>query len=156
MDPGLRRDDGGGDCEIIRLDPPPRPPPKEGETLEGTRTDGATQQQIETMAVHAGAAPAPTTGARATPIYQTTSYVFQSPEHAASLFNLEEFGNVYTRLMNPTTGVLEERLAALEGGAAALAVASGHAAQVIVFHRSEEHTSELQSLMRISYAVFCL
>src|SRR3546814_8220377 len=119
--------------------------------MEGHMTDEATPQQIETLAVHAVAAPDPTTGARATPIYQTTSYVFQSPEHAASLFNLEEFGNVYTRLMNPTTGVLEERLAALEGGAAALAVASGHAAQ-----RSEEHTSELQSLMRISYAVFCL
>src|SRR3546814_12049658 len=90
--------------------------------MEGHMTDEATPQQIETLAVHAGAAPDPTTGARATPIYQTTSYVFQSPEHAASLFNLEEFGNVYTRLMNPPTGVLEERLAALEGGAAALAV----------------------------------
>ena len=94
----------------------------------------AKPQQIETLAVHAGAAPDPTTGARATPIYQTTSYVFQDPEHAAALFNLEQFGNIYTRLMNPTTGVLEERLAALEGGAAALALASGHAAQFIVFH----------------------
>src|SRR3546814_4797763 len=97
-------------------------------------SDLATPQQIEALAVHAGAAPDPTTVARATPIYLATSYVFQSPEHAASLFNREEFGNVYTRLMNPTTGVLEERLASLEGGAAALAVASGHAAQVIVFH----------------------
>src|SRR3546814_17919938 len=102
--------------------------------MEGHMTDEATPQQIETLAVHAGAAPDPTTGARATPIYQTTSYVFQSPEHAASLFNLDEFGTVYTRLMTPTTGVLEERLAALAGGAAQLAVASGHAAQVIVFH----------------------
>src|SRR3546814_20879194 len=134
MDPGLRRDDGGGDCEIIRLDPPPRPRPKEGETMEGHMTDEATPQQIETLAVHAGAAPDPTTGARATPIYQTTSYVFQSPEHAASLFTLEEFGNVYTRLMNPTTGVLEERLAALKGGAAAVAVARGPAAQCIALH----------------------
>src|SRR3546814_15334120 len=97
MDPALRGDEGGVDCEIKRLDPPPRPRQKEGETMEGHMTDEATPQQIETLAVHAGAAPDPTTGARATPIYQTTSYVFQSPEHAASLFNLEEFGNVYTR-----------------------------------------------------------
>jgi len=91
-------------------------------------------QRFETLAVHAGAAPDPVTGARATPIYQTTSYVFDSPEHAASLFGLEQFGNIYTRLMNPTTGVLEERLAALEGGVGALALASGHAAQFIAFH----------------------
>jgi len=93
-----------------------------------------TGQRFETLAVHAGAAPDPVTGARATPIYQTTSYVFDSPEHAASLFGLEQFGNIYTRLMNPTTGVLEERLAALEGGVGALALASGHAAQFIAFH----------------------
>lgn len=92
------------------------------------------KQQIETLAVHAGAAPDPTTGARATPIYQTTSYVFNDADHAAALFNLDQFGNIYTRLMNPTTGVLEERLAALEGGVGALAVASGHSAQFIVFH----------------------
>jgi O-acetylhomoserine (thiol)-lyase len=87
-----------------------------------------------TLAVHAGARPDPTTGARATPIYQTTSYVFDSIEHAASLFGLQSFGNIYTRIMNPTQAVLEERVAALEGGTAALAVASGHAAQVVTFH----------------------
>jgi O-acetylhomoserine (thiol)-lyase len=87
-----------------------------------------------TLAVHAGARPDPTTGARATPIYQTTSYVFDSVEHAAALFGLQSFGNIYTRIMNPTQAVLEERIAALEGGTAALAVASGHAAQVVAFH----------------------
>jgi len=87
-----------------------------------------------TLAVHAGAKADPTTGARATPIYQTTSYVFENAEHAASLFGLQAFGNIYTRIMNPTQAVLEERIAALEGGTAALAVASGHAAQVVTFH----------------------
>ena len=89
---------------------------------------------FETLAIHAGAAPDPTTGARTTPIYQTTSYVFDDVDHAASLFNLQVFGNIYTRLTNPTTSVLEERVAALEGGRAALAVASGHAAQLVAFH----------------------
>ncbi|TAK49996.1 MAG: O-acetylhomoserine aminocarboxypropyltransferase [Xanthobacteraceae bacterium] len=89
---------------------------------------------FSTLAVHAGAQPDPTTGARATPIYQTTSYVFNDVEHAASLFGLQAFGNIYTRIGNPTCSVLEERIAALEGGTAALSVASGHAAQVIVFH----------------------
>jgi O-acetylhomoserine (thiol)-lyase len=88
---------------------------------------------FSTLAVHAGAQPDPTTGARATPIYQTTSFVFNDAEHAASLFGLQAFGNIYTRIGNPTNAVLEERVAALEGGTAALAVASGHAAQVIVF-----------------------
>ena len=87
-----------------------------------------------TLAVHAGAQPDPTTGARATPIYQTTSFVFNDADHAAALFGLQQFGNIYTRIMNPTQAVLEERVAALEGGTAALAVASGHAAQVLVFH----------------------
>lgn len=89
---------------------------------------------FNTLAVHAGAAPDPTTGARATPIYQTTSFVFNDTDHAASLFGLQAFGNIYTRIMNPTQAVLEERVAALEGGTAALAVASGHAAQLLVFH----------------------
>lgn len=89
---------------------------------------------FNTLSVHAGAKPDPTTGARATPIYQTTSYVFNDVEHAASLFGLKAFGNIYTRIMNPTQGVLEERVAALEGGTAALATASGHAAQLLVFH----------------------
>jgi O-acetylhomoserine (thiol)-lyase len=87
-----------------------------------------------TLAIHAGATPDPSTGARATPIYQTSSYVFNDVDHAASLFGLEAFGNIYTRIGNPTQGVLEGRVAALEGGTAALAVASGHAAQLLVFH----------------------
>jgi len=89
---------------------------------------------LETLAIHAGAAPDPTTGARTTPIYQTTSFVFEDVDHAASLFNLQAFGNIYSRLTNPTNAVLEERVAALEGGTAALAVASGHAAQLLAFH----------------------
>ncbi|TCL96876.1 O-acetylhomoserine sulfhydrylase [Rhizobium sp. PP-WC-2G-219] len=89
---------------------------------------------FNTLAVHAGAQPDPTTGARATPIYQTTSFVFDDADHAASLFGLQSFGNIYTRITNPTQAVLEERVAALEGGTAALAVASGHAAQLIAFH----------------------
>jgi O-acetylhomoserine (thiol)-lyase len=87
-----------------------------------------------TLAVHAGAQPDPTTGARATPIYQSTSFVFDDVDHAASLFGLQAFGNIYSRIGNPTNAVLEERVAALEGGTAALAVASGHAAQFLVFH----------------------
>ena len=89
---------------------------------------------FDTLAVHAGAKPDPATGARATPIYQTTAYVFDDVDHAASLFGLKAFGNIYTRIMNPTQAVLEERVAALEGGTAALATASGHAAQLLVFH----------------------
>jgi O-acetylhomoserine (thiol)-lyase len=83
-----------------------------------------------TLCLHAGAIPDPTTGARAVPIYQTTSFVFDSAEHAASLFNLQTFGNVYSRISNPTVAVFEERMAALEGGRAALAAASGQAAQM--------------------------
>ncbi|MEQ1710572.1 MAG: O-acetylhomoserine aminocarboxypropyltransferase [Hyphomicrobium sp.] len=89
--------------------------------------------RFPTLAVHAGAAPDAATGARATPIYQTTSYVFNDADHAAALFGLEVFGNIYTRLGNPTQAVLEGRVAALEGGTAALATASGHAAQFLVF-----------------------
>src|SRR3978361_2169774 len=88
-----------------------------------------------TLAVPAGAQPDPTTGARATPIYQTTSFVFNDADHAASLFGLQAFGNIYTRITNPTTAVLEERVAALEGGTAATAVASGHAAQVVALQQ---------------------
>ena len=89
---------------------------------------------FDTLAVHAGAKPDPTTGARVTPIYQTTAFVFDDVDHAASLFGLQAFGNIYTRITNPTTAVLEERVAALEGGTAALAVASGHSAQLLIFH----------------------
>src|SRR5215470_5130130 len=89
---------------------------------------------FDTLAIHAGAQPDPATGARATPIYQTTAYVFEDVKQAADLFALRTFGNIYTRIMNPTQAVLESKVAALEGGTAALAVASGHAAQVLVFH----------------------
>ncbi len=85
---------------------------------------------IETLSLHAGQIPDPATGSRAVPLYQTTSYVFDSADHAASLFNLQTFGNVYTRLSNPTTAVFEERVAALEGGRAAVATASGQAAEM--------------------------
>ena len=93
-----------------------------------------TKPGFDTLAIHAGAQPDPTTGARATPIYQTTSFVFNDSDHAAALFGLQQFGNIYTRIMNPTQAVLEERVAALEGGTAGVAVASGHAAQMLVFH----------------------
>lgn len=88
----------------------------------------------ETLAVHAGCEPDPTTNARITPIYQTSSYVFDSPDHAAKLFSLQEFGNIYSRIMNPTNDALEKKITALEGGVGALGVASGHAAQLLVFH----------------------
>lgn len=88
--------------------------------------------KFETLQLHAGQQADPTTGSRAVPIYQTSSYVFKDAEHAANLFGLKEFGNIYTRIMNPTSDVFEQRVAALEGGAAALSVASGHAAQFLV------------------------
>jgi len=97
---------------------------------------------FETRAIHAGAAPDPTTGARSTPIYQTTAYVFDDVDHAASLFNLHNFGYIYTRLTNPTVAVLEERVANLEGGRAAVAAASGHAAQFLVFATMMEQGDE--------------
>jgi O-acetylhomoserine (thiol)-lyase len=89
------------------------------------------KQHLATLSVHAGQEPDPTTGSRAVPIYQTTSYLFKDADHAARLFGLQEFGNIYTRIMNPTTDVFEKRLAALEGGAAALATASGQAAETL-------------------------
>ena len=97
-------------------------------------TDPADTPRLETMAVHAGTEPDPTTNARITPIYQTASYVFDDAAHAADLFNLDAFGNIYSRIMNPTNGALEGKIAAMEGGIGALAVASGHAAQLLVFH----------------------
>src|SRR5450631_3051441 len=89
------------------------------------------KQQLATLAVHAGQEVDPATGSRAVPIYQTTSYVFKDSDHAARLFALQEFGNIYTRIMNPTTDVFEKRIAALEGGAAGLATASGMAAETL-------------------------
>src|SRR5579862_8683994 len=93
-----------------------------------------TSQRPETIVLHAGYRSDPATNAVAVPIYQTTSYQFNSPEHAANLFALKEFGNIYTRIMNPTQAVFEERIAALEGGVAALALASGQAASLIAVH----------------------
>lgn len=91
-------------------------------------------QHLETLTLHAGQTPEPTTGSRAVPIYQTTSFVFKDTQHAANLFGLKEFGNIYTRIMNPTTDVLEQRVAALEGGSAALCTASGMSAIFLAIH----------------------
>jgi len=104
---------------------------------------------FNTLAVHAGAQPDPATGARATPIYQTTSFVFEDADHAAALFNLQVFGNIYSRIMNPTNSVLEERIAALEGGRSGLAVASGHAAQMIVMHTLMQPGGEIVSARQL-------
>ena len=100
---------------------------------------------FETLAIHAGAAPDPTTGARSTPIYQTTSYVFDDADHAASLFNLQTFGNMYSRLTNPTVSVLEARIAGLENGTAGLCAGSGHGAQLLLFHTLLEAGDEFVS-----------
>ncbi len=100
---------------------------------------------FETRQIHAGAVPDPTTGARAVPIYQTTSYTFRDTSHAAALFGLEELGNIYTRIMNPTQAVFEERVAALEGGVAALAVASGQAAETIALLNLAENGGHIVS-----------
>src|SRR5881397_2843903 len=86
---------------------------------------------FNTRALHAGYDPDPTTGARAVPIYQSTSYVFENSDHAAALFALQQFGNIYSRIMNPTTDVLEKRIASLENGVAALGLSSGQAAQFL-------------------------
>lgn len=99
--------------------------------------------QFETQALHAGQRPDPETGARAVPIYQTTSFVFNDTEHAAALFGLREFGNIYTRIMNPTQAVFEERMAALEGGVGALATSSGQAAQFLTFFSILEAGDEI-------------
>ena len=112
---------------------------------------------FETRQIHAGAAPDPTTGARATPIYQTTSYTFRDTAHAAALFGLSELGNIYTRIMNPTQAVFEERIAALEGGVAALAVASGQAAESIALLNLAEnggHVVSSASLYGGTYNLF--
>src|SRR5919198_1727668 len=97
---------------------------------------------FETLSLHAGQHPDPATGARAVPIYQTTSFVFQDTDHAAALFNLERAGHIYTRIMNPTNAVFEERMAALEAGVGALAVASGQAAQFIAITSLLQHGDE--------------
>src|SRR6056300_1684023 len=91
-------------------------------------------KKFETLQIHAGHTPDSATNARAVPIYQTTSYTFNNSEHGANLFALKEFGNIYSRIMNPTNDVFEQRIAALEGGAAALAVSSGHAGHFIALN----------------------
>lgn len=106
-------------------------------------------QKRETLTVHAGTAPDPTTKARITPIYQTASYVFDDVDHASRLFNLQEFGNIYSRIMNPTNGALEGKIAALESGQAALAVASGHAAQFLTFHTLMEPGCEIVAAKKL-------
>ncbi len=102
-----------------------------------------------TRQLHAGYAPDPTTGSRAVPIYQTTSYQFKSTEHAANLFALKELGNIYTRIMNPTTDVLEKRVADLEGGVAGLAASSGHAAQILAILTLAENGDHIVSSSRL-------
>ena len=103
----------------------------------------------DTLALHAGYTPDPTTGARAVPIYYTTSYKFADADHAARLFELKEFGNIYTRIMNPTTDVLEQRMAALEGGIAALGVASGQAAETLTLLSILQAGDEFVSTSRL-------
>ncbi|ARU14880.1 O-acetylhomoserine aminocarboxypropyltransferase [Croceicoccus marinus] len=105
--------------------------------------------RLETMTVHAGCEPDPTTNARITPIYQTASYVFDSAEHAADLFALKQFGNIYSRIMNPTNDALEGKIAALEGGVGALGVASGHAAQLVAFHTLMEPGCNIVAARRL-------
>jgi len=121
----------GVNSGIIRNRAPAPPRPRRAKIRAAPPRD--VSYGFETRAVHAGAAPDPTTGARSTPIYQTTAYVFEDVDHAASLFNLHDFGYIYSRLTNPTVAVLEERIAALEGGRAAVAAASGHAVQFLTF-----------------------
>ena len=122
---------GGVNSGIIRNHAPAPPLPRR--IRQRSAPSCNLNYGFETRAIHAGAAPDATTGARTTPIYQTTAYVFDDVDHAASLFNLHNFGYIYSRLTNPTVAVLEERVAALEGGRAAVAAASGHAAQFLTF-----------------------
>ncbi len=130
----------GVNSGIIRNQP--AQPPMDRRSKSRPLPSANVEYGFETRAVHAGAAPDPTTGARSTPIYQTTAYVFDDVDHAASLFNLHNFGYIYSRLTNPTVSVLEERVASLEGGRAAVAAASGHAAQFLVFATMMEQGDE--------------
>merc|ERR1711939_1200237 len=113
--------------------------------------------RFETKQVHSGAQPDPTTKARATPIYQTTSYVFDNTDHAQNLFALAEFGNIYTRIMNPTQDVVEQRVAALEGGSGALLVSSGQAAEtfaVLNIAQAGDHIVSSSSIYGGTYNLF--
>jgi O-acetylhomoserine (thiol)-lyase len=121
----------GVNSGLIQNRPHQPPQPKRGKAR--ALPPAPREHGFETLAIHAGAAPDPVTGARSTPIYQTTAYAFDDVDHAASLFNLHNFGYIYSRLTNPTVAVLEERVASLEGGRAAVAAASGHAAQFLAF-----------------------
>ena len=117
----------------------------------------STRQRFDTIAVHGGQQPDPTTGSRAVPIYQTTSYVFRDADHAANLFALKEFGNIYTRIMNPTNDVFEQRIAALEGGVGALATASGQAAitySILNIARAGDEIVSATSLYGGTYNLF--
>src|SRR3989337_2681040 len=114
-----------------------------------------TTKKIDTIALHAGQETSdPTTGARAVPIYQTTSYVFKSTEHAANLFALREFGNIYTRIMNPTNDVFERRVAAIEGGTGALGVSSGQAAQTLALLAITQVGDEIVSANNLSAGTY--
>jgi len=108
-----------------------------------------TDMKFESLTVHAGCEPDPTTNARITPIYQTSSYVFDNAEHAADLFSLKQFGNIYSRIMNPTNDALEKKIAALEGGVGALGLASGHAAQLVAFHTLMEPGCNIVAAKRL-------
>lgn len=114
------------------------------------------QYSLETLAVHAGQEPDPTTLSRAVPIYQTTSYVFKDTDHAARLFALQEFGNIYTRIMNPTSDVFEKRMAALEGGVAALAVSSGQAAETLAIINLAQAGDEIVAANSLYGGTFAL
>src|SRR6185436_8432096 len=119
--------------------------------------DEITFTGFETLALHGGQQSDPTTGARAVPIYATTSYVFKDTDHAARLFGLQEFGNIYTRIMNPTTDVLENRIAQLEGGVGALATSSGQAAETLAILNIVETGQEIissESLYGGTYNLF--
>lgn len=118
-------------------------PPDSVDQTEASDGVGPPSLGFATRAVHAGASPEPTTGARNVPIYQTTSYVFDDVDHAAALFNLQTFGYIYSRITNPTVAALEERVASLEGGRAAVACASGHAAQLLAFYTLLEPGDEI-------------
>src|SRR5271165_5039173 len=114
-------------------------------------------KNVSTLALHAGQVPDPATGARAVPIYHTTSFVFKDSDHAANLFALKEFGNIYTRIMNPTTDVFEKRIAALEGGVGSLALASGQAAEtlaILTLARAGDELVSATSLYGGTYNLF--
>ncbi len=130
----------GVNSGIIRNRAPEPPIERKGKSR--TLPSANVSYGFETRAIHAGASPDPTTGARITPIFQTTAYVFDDVDHAASLFNLHNFGYIYARLTNPTVAVLEERVANLEGGRAAVAASSGHAAQFLIFATMMEQGDE--------------